>query len=82
LVGLSGVKIEVPEHEPIDNTLRRFKRAVNQSGHLIELRHKEFWENAHDKRKRKAERAVMLNRMERNQARYEAQMEGGSEYNS
>ena len=50
---LKGTKIIVSEEEPIENVLRRFKRGVNQSGHLFELRFKEFWENNHDKKKRK-----------------------------
>lgn len=63
---LKAVKLVVTDDsEPIENALKRFKRAVNQSGHLMELRHKELWETAADKRKRKAERARQLNRIER-----------------
>ena len=50
---LNAVKVIVSEDEPIESILRRFKRGVNQSGHLFELRFKEHWENAHDMRKRK-----------------------------
>lgn len=68
------------EGEPIENTIKRFKRAVNQSGHLMEMRHRELWETAADKRKRKLTRARQLNRIERTNDRYENM--GSSEYNS
>jgi len=61
--------------------VKRFKKVVNQSGHLIELRFKETWENNHDKRKRKAERAGQLNRIERANDRYEKRAENGNDYN-
>ena len=78
---LNGIKLEVQdENEPIENTIKRFKRAVNQSGHLMEMRHRELWETAADKRKRKQERARQLQRIERTNDRYERQ--GQSEYNS
>ena len=79
---LRAVKLVCSEEEPIENALRRFKRAVNQSGHLMELRHKELWETAADKRKRKAVRARQLNRIERTNDRYERRADGLSEYNS
>jgi small subunit ribosomal protein S21 len=79
---LNGVKLICTEEEPIENTLRRFKRAVNQSGHLMDLRHKEQWETAADKVKRKAERARMLNKIERTNDKYERRADGVSEYNS
>jgi ribosomal protein S21 len=69
------------EDEPIENAVKRFKKVVNQSGHLMELRFKETWENAHDKRKRRAERASQLNRIERANDRYEKKSEQGHEYN-
>lgn len=70
------------DQEALENVLKRFKRAVNQSGHLMELRHKELWETAADKRKRKAERARQLNRIERTNDKYERNRDGTSEYNS
>jgi len=79
---LNTIKIAVTEEEPIENSLRRFKKAVNQSGHLMELRFKEEWENAHDKRKRKRERAAILNKMERTNMKFEDRAQGISEYNS
>jgi ribosomal protein S21 len=70
------------EEEPIENTLRRFKKVVSQSGHLQELRFKEFWENAHDKKKRQRERNQVLNKIERTNDRYDKQKDGEGEYNS
>lgn len=61
---------------------RRFKKAVNQSGHLMDLRFKEHWETAADKKKRKAEKARLLNRIERTNDKYERKADGASEYNS
>lgn len=77
-----AVKLICNDEEPIENTLRRFKRSVNQSGHLMTLRYKEQWETAADKKKRKAESARMLNRIERTNDRYEKQSDGSAEYNS
>jgi small subunit ribosomal protein S21 len=78
---LNGIKLELEdENEPIENTIKRFKRSVNQSGHLMEMRHRELWETAADKRKRKFTRARQLARIERTNDRYERQ--GNSEYNS
>jgi hypothetical protein len=48
----------------------------------MELRFREHWETAKDKRKRKAERARQLNKIERTNDRYERRNEGVSEYNS
>jgi len=80
---LSAVKLTITdETEPMENVLKRFKRAVNQSGHLMELRHRELWETAADKRKRKAERARQLTRIERTNDRFERRSDGASEYNS
>ena len=78
---LNVIKLEVQDDsEPIENVIKRFKRSVNQSGHLMEMRHRELWETAADKRKRKATRARQLQRIERTNDRYERI--GNSEYNS
>jgi ribosomal protein S21 len=80
---LNGVKISLGNEEPIENVLRTFKREVNKSGHLMEMRFKEHKENNHDKRIRKRQRAILLNKLERQQQRYEAERDGfSSEYNS
>ena len=63
---MNGIKLEIQDdNEPIENTIKRFKRAVNQSGHLMEMRHRELWETAADKRKRKATRAQAAGRPSR-----------------
>ena len=64
-----SVKIEVGEGESIEQALRRFKREVNKSGHLMELRHRRYFENSQQKKKRKVNEARMRIRMERMQRR-------------
>jgi small subunit ribosomal protein S21 len=63
------VKIVVGEGEPIESALRRFKREVNKSGHLMDLRHKRYFENSQDRKKRKIVQARIRKRLERMQAR-------------
>ena len=60
-----SVKIEVGEGESIEQALRRFKREVNKSGHLMELRHRRHFENSQEKKKRKIKEGRMRIRMER-----------------
>lgn len=79
---LNAIKVTVAPDEPLENVLKRFKKTVNQSGHLMDLRFKEQWETAADKRKRKFERARQLNRIERTNDKYERRFEGASEYNT
>ena len=79
---LNAIKLVCNDDEPIESVLRRFKRSVNQSGHLMELRHRELWETAADKRKRKAEKARQMNRIERTNDRYERRADGTGEYSS
>ena len=64
-----SVKIDVGEGESIEQALRRFKREVNKSGHLMELRHRRYFENSQEKKKRKIKEARMRIRMERMQRR-------------
>merc|ERR1719297_392450 len=59
------VGIQVGDGEPIESALRRFKREVNQSGHLMELRHKRYFENSQEKAKRKIVQARNRKRLER-----------------
>jgi small subunit ribosomal protein S21 len=61
------VKISVGDGEPIESALRRFKREVNKSGHLMELRHKRYFENTQEKKKRKIVQARNRKRIERMQ---------------
>ena len=51
--------------EPVESVIRRFKREVNKSGHLIELRHRRYFENSQEKRKRKLVQARNRKRLER-----------------
>lgn len=74
------IKITLSEDEAIENATRRFKKLVNMSGHLTELRFKETWEPAQDKRKRKGERARLLDKIERTNDRYDKRAEAGNDY--
>eukprot|EP00584_Thalassiosira_punctigera_P014646 CAMPEP_0172548994 /NCGR_PEP_ID=MMETSP1067-20121228/18174_1 /TAXON_ID=265564 ORGANISM="Thalassiosira punctigera, Strain Tpunct2005C2" /NCGR_SAMPLE_ID=MMETSP1067 /ASSEMBLY_ACC=CAM_ASM_000444 /LENGTH=111 /DNA_ID=CAMNT_0013336305 /DNA_START=107 /DNA_END=442 /DNA_ORIENTATION=+ len=64
-----NIKVSVGEGEPIESALRRFKREVNKSGHLMDLRHKRYFENSQERKKRKIVQARFRKRMERMQAR-------------
>ena len=64
-----SVKIDVGEGEPVESALRRFKREVNKSGHLMELRHRRYFENSQEKKKRKVKEGRMRKRLERMQRR-------------
>ncbi len=70
------------DDEPIENVLKKFKRNVNQSGHLMDMRFREQWETVAERKKRKLVRNRQLNRIERTNERYERLAEGQSEYNS
>jgi small subunit ribosomal protein S21 len=50
--------IKLKENEPFDVALRRFKRAVEKTGLLTELRAREFYEKPTAERKRKLAAAV------------------------
>jgi small subunit ribosomal protein S21 len=50
--------VKVKENEPFDVALRRFKRAVEKTGLLTELRAREFYEKPTAERKRKLAAAV------------------------
>ena len=63
------IKVNVGDGEPIESALRRFKRAVNGSGHLMELRHKRYFENPQEKKKRKVKEARIRIKFERMQRR-------------
>jgi small subunit ribosomal protein S21 len=59
------VKVEVGDGEPIESALRRFKREINKSGHLMELRHKRYFENPQERKKRKVKEARLRKKFER-----------------
>ncbi|GAX09807.1 hypothetical protein FisN_11Lh219 [Fistulifera solaris] len=63
------IKIVVGDGEPIESAIRRFKREVSKSGHLIELRHKRYFENSQERAKRKVKEARMRKKFERMQKR-------------
>ena len=50
--------VQLRENEPFDVALRRFKRAVEKTGLLTELRAREFYEKPTSERKRKLAAAV------------------------
>lgn len=77
-----SIRIECCPGDVIDDIIKRFKRACNQKGHLMELKYKEQWETAAEKRKRKKTRSKLLNRIERTNDRYERKSFGATEYNS
>jgi ribosomal protein S21 len=72
----------VNSDEPIENVLKNFKRKVNQSGHLMDMRFREQWETVAERKKRKLVRNRQLDRIERTNERYDRMAEGASEYNS
>jgi small subunit ribosomal protein S21 len=55
---LQGNKVFVKEGEPIERALRRFKKKVQDSGLLLDLRKKEFYEKPTTVRKRKKSAAA------------------------
>ena len=67
------IKVEVGDGEPIESALRRFKREVNKSGHLMELRHKRYFENSQQKAIRKVKEGRMRKKFERMNKRRIAQ---------
>jgi small subunit ribosomal protein S21 len=62
-----SIKVNVGDGEPIESALRRFKREVNKSGHLMELRHRKTFETPQLKKKRKVKEARMRIKFERMQ---------------
>ena len=50
--------IRVKENEPFEAAIRRFKRTVEKTGLLTELRAREFYEKPTTERKRKKAAAV------------------------
>ena len=50
--------VRVKENEPFEVAMRRFKRSVEKTGLLTDLRAREFYEKPTSERKRKAAAAV------------------------
>ena len=53
--------IRVKENEPFEVAIRRFKRTIEKTGLLTELRAREFYEKPTQERKRKLAAAVKRN---------------------
>ncbi|HEY5637831.1 MAG TPA: 30S ribosomal protein S21 [Burkholderiales bacterium] len=53
--------VRVRENEPFEVAMRRFKRTIEKSGLLTELRSREFYEKPTSERKRKLAAAVKRN---------------------
>ncbi len=53
--------IRVRENEPFEAAIRRFKRSIEKTGLLTELRAREFYEKPTAERKRKKAAAVKRN---------------------
>jgi small subunit ribosomal protein S21 len=53
--------IRVKENEPFEVAIRRFKRTIEKTGLLTELRAREFYEKPTAERKRKQAAAVKRN---------------------
>jgi small subunit ribosomal protein S21 len=62
-----NIKINVGDGEPVESALRRFKREINKSGHLMDLRHRRHFENKQEKTKRKIKEGRMRLKFERMQ---------------
>ena len=58
LTDLPMPTIRVKENEPFEVALRRFKRTIEKSGLLTELRAREFYEKPTAERKRKKSAAI------------------------
>ena len=56
IIYMPGIRLK--ENEPFEVAIRRFKRAIEKTGLLTELRAREFYEKPTTERKRKAAAAV------------------------
>jgi small subunit ribosomal protein S21 len=78
---LKAIKVFCSEEEPVENSIKKFKRAVNQSGHLMEMRYRESQESTADKKKRKIETGRLMRKIERTNDIFERKAFGGNDYN-
>jgi small subunit ribosomal protein S21 len=67
------IKVDIGDGEPIESALRRFKREINKSGHLMDLRHKRYFETTQAKKIRKVKEGRMRKKFERMQKRRQQQ---------
>ena len=65
--------VRVKENEPFEVALRRFKRTIEKTGLLTELRSREFYEKPTAVRKRKAAAAVKrhMKKLQRESRKFE-----------
>lgn len=63
--------VRVREHESFESALRRFKRAVEKSGILSEIRRREFFESPSEERKRAMASAVKRFRKKQGRGRFD-----------
>ncbi|KAL2932920.1 30S ribosomal protein S21 chloroplastic [Bienertia sinuspersici] len=61
-MGTYNVQVIVEENEPEDRLLNRFRREVSKAGVIQECKRRRWFENAHDKKKRKSREAARRNR--------------------
>ncbi|KAH1193609.1 30S ribosomal protein S21, chloroplastic [Glycine max] len=73
-----NVQIMVGKDEPEDKIINRFKKEVLKASVLQECKHTRFFENKHDKIKRKAHEASRRNRKRKPQSRAWAKNKHGS----
>ena len=52
------IEVMVRENEPIEKALKRFKRAIEQSGMRSEIRRHEYFEKPSARRRRKQQAAI------------------------
>ncbi|GAB4860513.1 hypothetical protein Ancab_035672 [Ancistrocladus abbreviatus] len=69
LMGTYNVQVVVDENEPEERLLNRFRREVMKAGVILECKRRRFFENKHDKKKRKSREAAKRNRKRRPQSR-------------
>jgi small subunit ribosomal protein S21 len=58
--------IRVKDHEPFEAAMRRFKRSVEKSGILAEVRGRQFYEKPSTKRQRQRAAAIKRTRKKNN----------------
>mmetsp|Transcript_26275 Transcript_26275/g.69048 ORF Transcript_26275/g.69048 Transcript_26275/m.69048 type:complete len:116 (-) Transcript_26275:127-474(-) len=57
------IKIDVSPEEPFEVALRRFKSEVLESGHLMEIRHRRYFESSKEKQIRRVKEAQRRRRL-------------------
>ena len=52
------VEVRLEENEPIENALKRFKKVVQNSGLISEMKKREFYEKPSERRRRAARKRL------------------------